>query len=55
MNEADSAKILSDAASDLVLKQTGRTSELQPLDTSEHDELQQLVASVDADELLAQV
>lgn len=54
-DEADSAKILSDAASDLVLKQTGRTSELQPLDISEHDELQQLVASVDADELLGQV
>jgi hypothetical protein len=52
--EADSAKILSDAASDLVLKQAGRSSELQPLDLLEHEELQQLVASIDAGDLLAQ-
>jgi hypothetical protein len=53
-DEADSAKILSDAASDLVLKQAGRSNELQPLDLSEHEELQQLVASIDAGDLLAQ-
>ena len=47
-DEADSAKILADTASDLVLRQAGRSSELQPLNLSEHEELQQLLASIDA-------